>query len=193
MRESRSDAKLGYSINLALSLSRQIAIQRPWTSSDASSASPRRSGTPPTAPFPTRTCGSSTRSGMSGERETNAENYKSAFSQPFDLHFEHKRDQGERGAAAERRHTTVCAGVQGEALRTDPAIQEQQQEGAPTAATAKGGKERLLGLESVVSYLNYTLSSTRWRLSTQQTACLSLWPDGQLHDNCACSICLEYN
>ena len=38
------------------------------------------------------------------------------------------------------------------------------------------------------AYLNYTLSSTRWRLSRQQTACLSLWPDGQLHDNCAPSI-----
>ena len=35
------------------------------------------------------------------------------------------------------------------------------------------------------SYLNYSPSSTRWRLNTQQTACLSLWPDGQLHDNCA--------
>ena len=38
------------------------------------------------------------------------------------------------------------------------------------------------------AYLNYTLSSTRWRLSTTQTACLSLRPDGQLHDNCAPSI-----
>ena len=38
------------------------------------------------------------------------------------------------------------------------------------------------------AYLNYTLSSTRWRLIRQQTACLSLWPDGQLHDNCAPSI-----
>ena len=38
------------------------------------------------------------------------------------------------------------------------------------------------------AYLNYTLSSTRWRLGAKQTACLSLWPDGQLHDNCVPSI-----
>ena len=63
-----------------------------------------------------------------------------------------QRDQGERGAAAERRHPAVGAGVQGEALRTDPAVQEQQQEGATAAAAAawekvdrvEGRKECLL-------------------------------------------------
>ena len=48
-----------------------------------------------------------------------------------------QRDQGERGAAAERRHPAVGAGVQGEALRTDPAVQEQQQEGATATAGEK--------------------------------------------------------
>ena len=53
-----------------------------------------------------------------------------------------KRDQGERGAAAERRHPAVGAGVQGEALRADPAVQEQQQEGHAAAAAA--GREKVV-------------------------------------------------
>ena len=55
--------------------------------------------------------------------------------------------------------------------------------GRPLAAL--GHNSAMLAL---CAYLNYTLGSTKWRLSTQQTASLSLWPDWELHDNCAPSI-----
>ena len=58
------------------------------------------------------------------------------------LIFFSQRNKGERGAAAERRHPAVGAGVQGEALRADSAVQEQQQEGHTAAAAA--GREKVV-------------------------------------------------